>query len=121
MVKKSMENKIINQQKKTRADTLQRLMAFGALIIIFIGFSLASPFFFTFNNVVGILIATAVNGLLAVGVTFVIISGGIDLSVGTVMTLSAVMSGVFITYWNLPIPLGVLAGILTGGMAGYLF
>jgi ribose transport system permease protein len=120
MVKKSMENKIINQQKKTRADTLQRLMAFGALIIIFIGFSLASPFFFTFNNVVGILIATAVNGLLAVGVTFVIISGGIDLSVGTVMTLSAVMSGVFITYWNLPIPLGVLAGILTGGMAGFV-
>jgi len=96
-----------------------RLMAFGALMIIFIGFSLASPYFFTFRNVIGILISTAVNGLLAIGVTFIIITGGIDLSVGTVMTLSAVMSGVFITYWNLPVPLGVMAGILTGSTAGF--
>ncbi len=113
-----MKNKIITQEKRTRSDTIQRLMAFGALIIIFIAFSLASPYFFTFRNVIGILISTAVNGLLAIGVTFIIISGGIDLSVGTVMTLSAVMSGVFITYWNLPVPLGVLAGILTGSLAG---
>jgi ribose transport system permease protein len=95
-------------------------MAFGALLIIFIGFSLASPYFFTFRNVIGILISTAVNGLLAIGVTFIIISGGIDLSVGTVMTLSAIMSGVFITYWNLPVPLGVMAGILTGSSAGFV-
>ncbi len=113
-----MKNEIITQEKRTRSDTIQRLMAFGALIIIFIAFSLASPYFFTFRNVIGILISTAVNGLLAIGVTFIIISGGIDLSVGTVMTLSAVMSGVFITYWNLPVPLGVLAGILTGSLAG---
>jgi ribose transport system permease protein len=36
------------------------------------------------------------------------------------MTLSAVMSGVFITYWNLPVPLGVMAGILTGSLAGFI-
>jgi len=106
--------------KRKSSDTFQRLMAFGALIIIFVGFSFASPYFFTFNNVVGILISTAVNGLLALGVTFVIISGGIDLSVGTVMTLSSIMCGVFVTYWNLPIPLGILAGILTGGLAGFV-
>jgi ribose transport system permease protein len=35
------------------------------------------------------------------------------------MTLSAVMSGVFITYWGLPVPLGVLAGLLAGGLAGF--
>lgn len=102
------------------SDTFQRLMAFAALIIIFVGFSFASPYFFTFNNVVGILISTAVNGLLALGVTFIIISGGIDLSVGTVMTLSSIMCGVFVTYWNLPISLGILAGILTGGIAGFI-
>ncbi|MDP2966117.1 MAG: ABC transporter permease [Pelolinea sp.] len=115
-----MKNGISTTEKRTRSDTIQRLLAFGALIIIFVGFSFASPYFFTFNNVIGILIATAVNGLLAIGVTFIIISGGIDLSVGTVMTLSAVMSGVFITYWKLPVPLGVMAGILTGGMAGFI-
>ena len=79
-----------------RGDAVQRVLAFGALITLFVVFSLASPNFLQFDNVVGILLATSVNGVLALGVTFVIITGGIDLSVGTVMTLSAVMTGVFI-------------------------
>jgi len=88
------------------------------LISLFIVFSLASPNFLQFDNVVGILLATSVNGVLALGVTFVIITGGIDLSVGTVMTLASVMTGVFITVWHLPLPLGILAGLATGGLAG---
>ena len=85
---------------------------------MFIVFSLASENFLSFSNIVGILLATAVNGVLALGVTFVIITAGIDLSVGTVMTLSAVMTGVFITNLGLPIPFGVLGGILAGATAG---
>src|SRR6266851_4582687 len=99
-----------------RGDAVQRILAFGALITLFIVFSLASPNFLQFDNVVGILLATSVNGVLALGVTFVIITGGIDLSVGTVMTLSAVMTGVFITNWHLPLPVGMLAGLVTGGL-----
>src|ERR671937_686356 len=101
-----------------RSDAMQRILAFGALIVLFIVFSLASPNFLQFDNVVGILLATAVNGVLALGVTFVIITSGIDLSVGTVMTLSAVMTGVFITYWRLPVAIGVIGGIGTGAVAG---
>jgi ribose transport system permease protein len=101
-----------------RGDAMQRVLAFGALIVLFVVFSLASPNFLSFDNVVGILLATAVNGVLALGVTFVIVTAGIDLSVGTVMTLSAVMTGVFVTVWQLPVPLGVLAGMLTGMLAG---
>ena len=90
------------------SDAIQRVLAFGALIVLIVVFSLASPNFLQFDNVVGILLSTAVNGVLAVGVTFIIITGGIDLSVGTVMTLSAVMtacsspSGIFhcpSAYW----------------------
>ncbi len=103
-----------------RSDAMQRVMAFGALILLIIGFSLASPFFRTFENFVGILLATAVNGVLALGVTFVIITGGIDLSVGTVMTFSAVMTGVFITNWHMPVPVGILAGLLAGTLAGFI-
>src|SRR5207253_2344247 len=62
--------------------------------------------------------ATTVNGVLALGVTFVIITGGIDLSIGTVMTLSAVMTGTFATVWQLPLPLAVVAGLGTGALAG---
>src|SRR5512138_3376940 len=85
-----------------RGNAAQRILAFAALIILFVVFSLASPNFLQFNNIIGILLATAVNGVLALGVTFVITTGGIDLSIGTVMTLSAVMTGVFITNMHVP-------------------
>jgi ribose transport system permease protein len=101
-----------------RSDAMQRLLAFGALILLFIVFSIASPYFLQFDNIIGIFLATAVNGLLALGVTYVIITAGIDLSIGTVMTLSSVMAGVFITMWRLPVPLGVLAGLGTGALCG---
>lgn len=107
-------------QKKSflRSDATQKLLAFAALIVLFVGFSLASPNFFSFSNVTGILLATAVNGVLALGVTFVIITSGIDLSIGTVMTFSAVMAGVFITILKMPVPMGVVGGLLAGSLCG---
>ena len=99
-------------------EAMQRLLAFGALIILVVVFSLASPNFAHVENFIGILLATTVNGVLALGVTFVIITAGIDLSIGTVLTLSAVMTGVLVTNWHLPVPLGILGGIATGTMAG---
>jgi ribose transport system permease protein len=94
------------------------LLAFGALVVLIIVFSLLSSNFATFDNMIGILLATSVNGILAIGVTFVIITGGIDLSIGTVMTLAAVITGVVVTNMGLPIPVGIAAGVLTGGLAG---
>src|SRR5207245_11422206 len=82
---------IAQRRSLLHSDAIQRVLAFGALIVLFAIFSVASPNFLQFDNIVGILLATSVNGVLALGVTFVIITGGIDLSVGTVMTLSAVM------------------------------
>jgi ribose transport system permease protein len=115
-----METKPFQLKALFNSDASQKILAFAGLIIMFVVFSLASPNFFQFSNIVGILLATAVNGVLALGATFVIITAGIDLSVGTVMTLSAVMTGVFITDLGLPIPIGVLGGLLTGGFAGWI-
>lgn len=102
------------------AKTVQTLLAFASLILLLIIFTIASPNFFKFENLIGILLATSVNGILAVGITFIIITGGIDLSVGTVMTFGSVMAGVFITFWNLPIAIGVIAGVLAGAFCGFL-
>lgn len=113
-----MEITVARRKSIFRSEATQTLLAFGALIVLFIVFSLASPYFFQFDNIIGILLATGVNGVLALGVTFVIITGGIDLSVGTVMTFSAVMTGVFVTFWGLPVPVGVLAGLATGALCG---
>jgi ribose transport system permease protein len=116
--KPTMKNDTLSAKTMFRSDAIQRVMAFSALIVLAVGFSLASPYFRTFDNFVGILLATAVNGVLGLGVTFIIITGGIDLSVGTVLTFSAVMTGVFITNWHLPIPIGILGGVLSGTLAG---
>lgn len=105
---------------------LQQFMLIGALAVLFLLFSLASPFFLTQANVGGILLAAAVPGILALGSTFVIASGGIDLSVGTSMTLVSVMLAVFGTagYLGLPmglaIPLALLIGAIMGALVGVL-
>lgn len=112
--------KKVTARSVLRADATRKFLAFGALIILIVVFSLASENFLTFNNVVGILLATAVNGVLALGVTFVIITGGIDLSIGTVMTFSGVMTAMFIVNWGLPVGVGVVGGVLTGGLAGLI-
>jgi ribose transport system permease protein len=108
------------KQSIFRSTAAQKLLAFAALIVIFVVFSILSPFFRTPENVVNILLATAVNGVLALGVTFIITTAGIDLSVGTVMTLSAVMTGLAISIYGMPVPVGILIGVLTGSTAGLI-
>jgi len=97
---------------------LQKMLAFASLILLLTFFSFASPAFMQTENIIGILQATAVNGVLAIACTFVIITGGIDLSVGTLMTFCAVICGVFLTYWHLPMWTGVVAAIATGALSG---
>jgi len=117
-----MEIKTVTPKRSLLSGgTARRLLAFGALVILILVFSILSPSFFpTFENAKGIMIATSVNGVLALGATFVIISGGIDLSVGTVMTFSAVMTAVFITEMQIPLLLGVVGGILAGALCGFV-
>jgi ribose transport system permease protein len=108
------------RRRLLNSNATQRLLAFASLIGLIVVFSLASPNFFKFENLVAILIATAVTGILAVAVTFVIITAGIDLSVGTLMTFCAVIAGVLVTMWHLPVLVGVLGAILMGGLVGLL-
>ena len=100
------------------ASARQKLLAFASLVILLIFFTLASPAFMQTANILGILQSTAVNGVLAIACTFVIITAGIDLSVGTLMTFCAVMAGVFLTFWKLPLWTGILAAIATGALSG---
>jgi ribose transport system permease protein len=100
------------------AQARQKLLAFLSLILLFAFFSFASPAFMQIENVLGIMQATAVGGVLGVASTFPIITAGIDLSVGTLMTFCAVMAGVFLTYWGLPMWTGVVASIGTGALCG---
>ncbi len=104
--------------KSFSGQAIQKLLAFLTLIVMIVFFSLASPNFFVQDNIISILLATCVNGLLALGVTFVIITGGIDLSIGTVMTFSAVIAGVLVASFGAPLWLGVAAALVTGSLIG---
>lgn len=115
-----MENTVTLKKNALNTSMMQKMLALVALIVLIIAFSIASPNFLTKMNIVSILLATAVNGVLATGVTFVIISGGIDLSLGTSMTFVSVITGVVITFMGLPIWLGVLAGLATGALIGFI-
>ncbi|MEO6199562.1 MAG: ABC transporter permease [Cryobacterium sp.] len=99
---------------------LQQSLAFATLVVLLLFFSLANSAFFTWSNISGILLSTAVIGILALGTTFVIITGGIDLSIGTGMTLASVMTGIFLVNMQLPLVVGVLGGIATGALMGFI-
>lgn len=101
-------------------DALQRLLALGALVMLLVFFSAISEPFRTTENFTSILVATAVNGVLAMGVTFVIITGGIDLSVGTTMTLCTVVLGLAVTKMGLPLWFGLPAAMAAGAFIGML-
>jgi ribose transport system permease protein len=98
----------------------QKLLAFASLLLMILFFSFASPNFMEVDNLVSILQSTAVNGVLAIACTYVIITSGIDLSVGTMMTFCAVMAGVVLTNWGMPLPLGIAAAIFFGALSGWI-
>ncbi|MFN4154044.1 MAG: ABC transporter permease [Paracoccaceae bacterium] len=103
---------------KATSGTQQKLLAFASLIALLIFFSVASPNFLQTSNMLAILQATSVNGVLAIAATLVIITGGIDLSVGTLMTFCAVMAGVILTNAGLPLPFGIIGAIAVGAACG---
>jgi len=105
-------------QSIMKGESIQRLLALGALVILLVFFSITVPHFASTNNYIDILTATAVNGVLATGVTFVIITGGIDLSLGTAMTFTSVAMGLVSVNLGLPLPIGLLAAFAAGALVG---
>lgn len=92
--------------------------AFLAAMALF--FSIASPYFFTLANTGNILTAGAVIGLMAIGATFVIGSGGIDLSTASVMALAGVAAATALQHAGLPVPLTIAICISVGMICGLI-
>ncbi len=97
----------------------QRLVAFLALVVLFLFFCVAGNNFATYPTFVSILDSSYYIGFLAIGVTFVIITGGIDLSLGTVMVCCALISGTLIKMGG-PVWLCLIVCIILGGCFGLL-
>lgn len=87
------------------------------LVLIVVVFSILSPVFLTIPNIINVLQQSSINALIALGMTLVIISGGIDLSVGPTAALSAVV-GATLMVSGVPIPLAIMAALGVGVMCG---
>lgn len=82
---------------------LIELRAFIALIVVIVLFSALTPSFLTTTNVVGMTQHVAINAIIAIGMLFVILTGGIDLSVGSIVAASGIVAGLLIQK-GLPVP-----------------
>ena len=89
-----------------------------ALITLSLIFTLAEPAFLSPDNLNGILRQVALTGIMAIFMTFVIMTGGIDLSIGPVMALAGLAAYFAIFGAGLPIAIAVFLGILTGAAVG---
>jgi ribose transport system permease protein len=93
---------------------------FLVVIVIMVILSIATPNFFTASNLAIVARIIALNSIIAMGMTLVILLGGIDLSVGSVVALASVMVGFVMVKLQMPIWVSVLAGLLTGVIIGFL-
>lgn len=90
---------------------------FFGLVLIFAVFAVLNPIFLTAPNLINILQQSSINACIALGMTFVIISGGIDLSVGPTAAVSAIV-GATLMIAGVPLPLAVAGAIATGMVCG---
>jgi ribose transport system permease protein len=98
-------------------DLLKKFLPFATLIVLFIGLTIASPYFLTVGNLSSVIRQTTVITIMAIGMTVVIASGGIDLSVGSMVGLTGVCGAMLISshYGTF---VALLGAILIGAICG---
>jgi ribose transport system permease protein len=105
--------------KKINLRGLQKYAVMLILVVLLILFSFSSPYFFTIRNLTNIITQNTYFIILAIGLSFVMIGGGIDLSVGWQMSLVGVVTAMCMTLFHLPVWLSVLIGLLVGTFLGF--
>lgn len=113
----------VDSPKVLSKEKMQRFTPLISLLIIFTLLTFFSPYFLTWDNLSAIGVQMAVIGILAIGEIMVIISSGIDLSIGSVLALSGVITSILLvreTSETLSIITGMLVGVGCGFINGFL-
>lgn len=105
--------------EKIREVGLQKFLAPAALVILYIFFGIFGRNFFSYTTLVNILDSSYYIGFIAIGVTFVIITGGIDLSCGTVMMCAAIIGGTAYKTWGWPMWVSLILIMVVAIAFGY--
>lgn len=108
--------------KKTTIQQIPKLLKKYAIIFVLAGiivlFSILSPYFLTLGNLTNVFVQQSYVIIAAVGLSFVMISGGMDLSIGWQMSLVGVVTATLMKNWGLPVYGSVLMGLLLGVLLG---
>lgn len=102
---------------KINASTFHQISALATLALLIAIFSFGNTAFLSVNNGLTVLLQTSVIGLIGIGMTMVIITGGIDLSVGSVLALSGTAAGLLVKA-GLPVPVAMSAAVMVGALCG---
>lgn len=105
---------------KLRKSGTQKLLAFAALILIYVFFAVFGKNFLGSSTTLNILASSYFVGFLALGVTFVIITGGIDLSIGALLMCSALIGGLLYRDHNVPLWVALICMVVFGSFVGLL-
>lgn len=105
------------KQLTAKTTWLEKLIPFLGLILLIIMISVLNPAFLDLSNLLNLLRQISINGLIAFGMTFVILTGGIDLSVGSILALSSAFIALLITSGVDPI-LAIIIGVVIGFILG---
>jgi ribose transport system permease protein len=109
----------IKETPAKRGLAVDKFIRFVAVVALFIVFSITARNFFTMRSVLTLALQTSTITLMGIGVTFTIITGGIDLSIGSIVALSGTIA-VMAAVAGVPIWLSMIIGLLVGVVSGYL-
>src|SRR5260221_6864309 len=104
--------------RRRLAEVVSQATALGALVVVGVVLTILSPHFLTYVNLSEVVVDAAVTAILAVGQTLVILTAGIDLSVGAVAALAGVVGAQLMVDQKLPWPVATVGGVLVGVLAG---
>ena len=107
-------------KKKAALINGRELMVIGIIAAMAIVFSILSPTFRTYPTLVSVLDSVYYVALMAIGVTFPLITGGVDLSMGTGLVCYALVGGYMIVHKGMPVVVGILIAILMGVIIGLI-
>ena len=110
----------VKTEKIGKKIDMQKVLAPAALVILYILFAIVGNNFFTWDTAENILQSAYYIGFMAFGGTFIIITGGIDLSLGTVMMCSALIGAYSFNAWGLPLGVGVVITLLVAMFFGLM-
>lgn len=124
IINKKLNNFMSGESRESFKSYMRSYALFVVFMVMVVVLSIISPTFMTAKNVINIFRQISINGILAIGMTFVIVLGGIDLSIGSLCAVTGVVSAIILEkYPGIPliaIVIGIICSSLLGAVVGFM-